>query len=440
MKSKAGWGAWVVLSAVMCAGQYHMALPGYRYEFPRDHFNHPEFQTEWWYYTGNLKAANGHRFGFELTFFRQGVERAGGTGSAWSVQDLYFAHLALSVLDGGEFYHTERFNRAGPGLAGASLEQMRVWNGNWQVKWEGKRQRLGAIEDRFAIQLAMDPAKPPVVHGENGVSQKASGEGHASHYISFTRLLSSGTIELSGKTFEVTGSAWMDHEFFTKALGANEAGWDWLSMQLDDQSEVMLYRLRNKDGSAAPYSSGTYVDRDGKATHLKAGDFLLAAQGEVWRSPWSGVTYPVAWNVTIPTLGLELSVRTSLTSQEITGKSKKSPSYWEGAVAISGRRSGRAMAGLGYLEMTGYDRPLPLNGNMPWRNWRRRPVVGEAGTSSSIPQTRRARSGSSMPTAAARRRSRRTCGKKPRSHQPPLARLSFSEPGHREQHAYGSLT
>jgi predicted secreted hydrolase len=364
MKSKAGWGAWMLLSAAMYAGQYQMALPGYRYEFPKDHFNHPEFQTEWWYYTGNLKAADGHRYGFELTFFRQGVNRAGETRSAWAVQDLYFAHLALSDLDRGEFYHTERFNRAGPGLAGASLEQMRVWNGNWQVRWEGNRQLLGATEDRFALQLAMEPAKPPVVHGENGVSQKAAGEGHASHYISFTRLLSSGTIELNGKTFDVTGTAWTDHEFFTNALGANEAGWDWLSLQLDDQSEVMLYRLRHEDGSADPYSSGTYVDRDGKATHLKAGDFQLAPQGEVWRSRWSGATYPVAWNVAIPTLGLELSVRTSLTRQEITGKAKRSPSYWEGAVAVSGRRSGRAMAGVGYLEMTGYDRPLPLNGDM----------------------------------------------------------------------------
>ena len=141
-------------------------------------------------------------------------------------------------------------------------------------------------------------------------------------------------------------------------------GWDWLSLQLDDQSEVMLYRLRHEDGSADQYSSGTFVDRDGKATHLKAGDFQLAPRGEVWRSRSSGATYLVAWTVTIPALGLELSVRTSLTSQEITGKTKRSPSYWEGAVAISGRRSGSAMTWVGYLEMTGYDRPLLLNGDM----------------------------------------------------------------------------
>lgn len=367
MKSRftTGLGLALFFSAGLCAGQYKAAEPGYKYEFPRDHFNHPEFQTEWWYYTGNLKAADGHKFGFELTFFRQGVDRAAKNGSAWAVSDLYFAHLALSDLDGGEFYHTERFNRAGPGLAGASLEQMRMWNGNWQVRWKGSQQVLWAIDDRFALQFAMEPVKPPVVNGEHGVSQKAAGEGHASHYISFTRLLTSGTIELGGKPFAVTGTSWMDHEFFTNSLGANEAGWDWLSLQLDDQSEVMLYRLRHRDGSVDPYSSGTFVDREGEATHLKASDFQLLPQPDTWKSSVSGATYPTAWNVAIPALGLELAVRTSLKSQELTGKTKRSPSYWEGAIEITGKKNGLPTTGVGYLEMTGYHRPLPLGGEMP---------------------------------------------------------------------------
>lgn len=365
MKSRLAVGLGLLLCAVLCAAQYKAAEPGYRYEFPKDHFNHREFQTEWWYYTGNLKTADGHKFGFELTFFRQGVDRGATSTSAWAVSDLYFAHLALSDLDGGDFYHTERFNRAGPGLAGASLEQMRVWNGNWQVQWKANQQELQALEDRFGIRLVMEVAKPPVVHGENGVSQKADGDGHASHYISFTRLLTSGTIELGRKSFAVTGTSWMDHEFFTNSLGANEAGWDWLSLQLDDQSEVMLYRLRHKDGSVDPYSSGTYVDREGKATHLKAGDFQFQPQGETWRSRSSGATYPIAWNVAIPSLGLDLATRTSLKIQELTGKTKRSPSYWEGAIGITGKRNASPIRGVGYLEMTGYDRPLPLSGEMP---------------------------------------------------------------------------
>lgn len=364
MKSKAFSLVCLLLIAAASSAQYQTAQPGYRYQFPKDHFNHPEFQTEWWYYTGNLKAADGRKFGFELTFFRQGVNRDAASGT-WVVSDLYFAHLALSDLNGREFYHTERFNRAGPGLAGASLDQMRVWNGNWQVQWKANQQLLQAVEPRFALQFVMESAKLPVVHGENGVSQRAAGDGHASHYISFTRLLTSGTITSNRKSFMVTGTSWMDHEFFTNSLGANEAGWDWLSLQFDDQSELMLYRLRHKDGSVDPYSSGTFVDHEGKALHLKAGDFQLTPQAEVWRSPASNATYPIAWNIAIPTLGLELAVRTPLKAQEITGKTKESPNYWEGAIEIAGKKNGASITGVGYLEMTGYDHPLPLSGEMP---------------------------------------------------------------------------
>src|SRR3974390_1617951 len=332
MRSRQILAVAIVLWARFACAQYQVALPGYHFEFPRDHFNHPQFQTEWWYYTGNLKTKEGRRFGYELTFFRQGVQRSAETHTPWQVDDVDFAHLALSDLEGSEFYHTERFNRQGPGLAGASAEQMRIWNGNWQVQWRGDAQELQALAEPFALRLAMRSDKPPVVHGMKGLSQKAAGEGHASHYVSFTRLLTNGAIELDGKSFEVDGTSWMDHEFFTNSLGADEAGWDWLSLQLDDETEVMLYRLRHKDGSVDPYSSGTYVDRDGKAMHLSATDFRLEPGSEIWKSAASGAQYPVAWNVEIPRLGLTLPVRTKLEKQEITGRSQASPCYWEGAV------------------------------------------------------------------------------------------------------------
>src|SRR5271157_4187077 len=178
---------WCMRSRLLCAllilcyalpvvAQYEAALPGYRYEFPRDHFNHPGYRTEWWYYTGNLKSADGHRFGFEMTFFRQGVSRDRAKTSDWDVQDIYLAHLALSDLS-GRFYHRERVNRAGPGLAGASEPLAKVWNGNWQVVWANDRQQMQAVADNFALRLAMTSRKPPVIHGKNGVSQKASGAG-----------------------------------------------------------------------------------------------------------------------------------------------------------------------------------------------------------------------------------------------------------------------
>ena len=257
------------------AGQYRVALPGYRYEFPRDHFSHPDFQTEWWYYTGNLKSAEGHQFGFELTFFRQAVSRDPERIAAWDVKDIYLAHLALSDLDGGKFYHAERTNRSGPGIAGASEAGRRIWNGNWQILWDGSEQKLQAIQEQFQLHLTLHSEKPPVIHGVNGVSQKAEGEGHASHYISLTRVTTSGSIELDGKKFEVSGTSWMDHEFFTHELSSGQIGWDWLSLQLADNTELMIFHIRRRDGSVDPHSAGTYVDAQGKTTHLRESDFVL---------------------------------------------------------------------------------------------------------------------------------------------------------------------
>ena len=340
--------------------QYQQALPGYRYEFPRDHFDHPDYRTEWWYYTGNLKAADGHRFGFELTFFRQGVDHNTQSGGDWAVRDIYLAHLALSDIGGGTFYHTERLNRAGPGLAGASLQQQRVWNGNWQVQWNDGTQQLQAITPDYSLHLSMTSRKPPVIHGRNGISQKGAGNGNASHYISFTRLLTNGTIELNGKTYSVEGTSWMDHEFFSSGLDKDEVGWDWLSLQLNDNTELMLYRLRHKDGSVDPYSSGTYVDANGKSTFLAAHDFSMTPTGEAYNSPVTKAAYPIAWRVAIPSLGLELQLKTPLASQELTSGANAGLSYWEGAIDIAGTRDGAPIAGVGYLEMTGYAEPMTL--------------------------------------------------------------------------------
>jgi predicted secreted hydrolase len=346
----------LLMSASVFAAPYRLAIPGYRYEFPRDHFNHPEFQTEWWYYTGNLHSSDEKRFGFELTFFRHGVDRETRQKNVWDVSDVWLAHFALSDIDGGRFYHTERLNRAGAGLAGADKEKARVWNGNWQSRWEGRGQNLQAVADKFRIDLTVQGEKAPVIHGANGVSQKAAGEGRASHYISLTRLSTKGTIKVEGKALAVEGLAWMDHEFFTHQLGTNQSGWDWFSLQLDDGSELMLFRLRRKDGLADPYSAGTYVDAQGRARHLAVSDFLLAP-GKAWTSAETGARYPIAWNVRVPSLGLDAAVTTRLQQQELTSKTM---AYWEGAVEMVAKKGGRPVKGVGYLEMTGYAGPVRM--------------------------------------------------------------------------------
>jgi predicted secreted hydrolase len=340
--------------------QYKTAVPGYRYEFPRDHFNHENFQTEWWYTTGNLTATDGHRYGYELTFFRQGVDQDPVKKEPWDIQDLYLAHLALSDLEDGKFYHTERTSRAGPGLAGIDEKQKRIWNGNWEIRWNGEEEMLRVVDEKFSLSFSLDSEKPPVIHGVDGVSQKAAGLGHASHYISFTRLQTEGTVEMAGKSIEVRGTSWMDHEFFTHSMEAEQVGWDWLSVQLEDNTELMLYQFRRKDGSTDSFSSGTYVDAQGKSVHLTARDFRLVPTGETWTSRATGATYPVAWNMEIPKLGLKLATTTRLKSQELAGESKLAPSYWEGAIVIEGTRGGAGIRGVGYLEMTGYARPFEI--------------------------------------------------------------------------------
>ena len=360
MKSRLAALAATFLILNPLAAQYRTAVPGYRFEFPRDHFDHPDFQTEWWYYTGNLKSANGHRYGFELTFFRQAVSRDPAQAATWDIKDIYLTHLALSDLDGQKFYHSERTNRAGPGIAGVSAPSARIWNGNWQIQWDGADQKLQAIDKQFQLHLTLHPEKPPVIHGENGVSQKSEGAGHASYYISLTRLAANGQLELNGQTLEVSGLAWMDHEFFTHQLESSQIGWDWLSLQLEDNTELMLFRIRRKDGSLDPFSSGTYVDAQGTSTHLRANDFILQPLGENWTSPVTHATYPIAWKIVVPKLEIELEAHTSLPAQEFPGKTKIAPSYWEGAIQLGGHRGKSPLGGVGYLEMTGYDRPVNL--------------------------------------------------------------------------------
>jgi predicted secreted hydrolase len=348
--------ALLMLCAVITAKaqDYKLALPGFRYEFPQDYFNHEEYQTEWWYYTGNLRAPDGHRFGFELAFFRQGISRRTDS-DPWFVHDLWMAHLALSDVTGQRFYHEERLNRAGPGIAGTDDKTGLVWNGNWQARIAERHEDLRGVGSTFGIDLKLVAVKGPEIQGQNGVSQKAEGVGHASHYFSLTRLLTSGSINVGGKAYQVEGTSWMDHEFFTGSMAADETGWDWLSVQLEDGSELMLYRLRHCDGSVDPFSSGSYVDAQGKSEFLSGKDFSMTPAGNNWTSAFTKASYPERWHVSIAKLGMEIDVTTPLRDQEFMGS--YGPSYWEGTVDISGQRGGAALRGVGYLEMTGYARP-----------------------------------------------------------------------------------
>lgn len=344
----------LAVAEVQTSNQWRQAEPGRVLRFPADHASHPDYRIEWWYYTGNLVASDGRRFGYQVTFFRIGVDPAPANPSRWTVRDLYMAHVAVTDVARGRHLHDERLSRAGIGWAGAETGRYRVWIEDWMATLEGRGHRLraAAVQPSFALDLLLEEGKPPVLHGEAGFSQKGSATGNASHYYSLTRMPTRGTITIDGQRVSVEGSSWMDHEFGTSFLEPAQVGWDWFSIQLDDRSELMVFQLRGTDSTVDPRSSGTSVGAAGSATRLDAGAFTLVP-GRRWHSAATGGEYPVEWRIEVPREGLTLAVRPAVDAQEMTGGAS-GVSYWEGAIEVSGSRAGRPVSGRGYLEMTGY--------------------------------------------------------------------------------------
>jgi predicted secreted hydrolase len=329
------------------------AKAGYQFVFPRDHAAHPDFKIEWWYYTGNVKTAEGRRFGYQVTFFRVGIEHAPANPSKWAVRDLYMTHLAVSDAQGQKYRYAEKLSRGGPGLAGAKADRYYVWNEDWTAGLFGTQHKLKAFDARAGIDLTLDEGKRPAINGINGINQKGAREGNASHYYSLTRMPTRGSIMVDGERFEVAGETWMDHEFSTSFLEPEQRGWDWFSIQLSDNRELMLYRMRRADGSHDPRSSGTLVDTDGKTTHLANDDFTLTPGRSTFTSK-NGAVYPIEWTVTIPSQKIELRVTTPLNDQELSLVQSTGVAYWEGMIDVIGQSGGQAVRGSGYLEMTGY--------------------------------------------------------------------------------------
>jgi predicted secreted hydrolase len=215
------------------------------------------------------------------------------------------------------------------------------------VQWDGEKQRLEALGTAFRFELSLTPVKGFVIHGKDGVSRKAEGKGRASHYVSFPRLAVAGEIEAGGEKHRVTGTAWMDHEWFSEPLSAEQAGWDWFSVQLENNTELMLFQLRRKDGTVDPNASGTFVDATGKSRFLSKADFTLTP-GRKWGP------YPIEWRIKVPSLNIDLTAKAILPEQALATKNA-GPKYWEGAVDYSGSHRG-----VGYLEMTGYEGSVSL--------------------------------------------------------------------------------
>jgi len=348
----------IILLAVGAAGvetvDFQPAQPGRAFQFPRDHGAHPDFKTEWWYYTGSLKSIEGETFGYQLTFFRVGLKKpAPGAHSAWRADTVYFAHLAVTDPSRGEFAFREVAQRGAMGLAGAEPDRLTVWIDDWRVESRGAEHHLRAAKDGIGLDLTLTPLKPPVLHGEGGYSRKSATAEVASHYYSITRLATKGTLTLGERTLEVTGTSWFDREFSTSQLAPEQVGWDWFSLQLSDGVDLMLYVMRLKDGTLDRASSGTLVDREGRARHLDLDDFQIKATG-TWSSPHSQATYPSGWQIKLPDAGYTLTLEPTLADQELRPGGRSPIIYWEGQVKVRGTQNQETLSGQGYVELTGY--------------------------------------------------------------------------------------
>jgi len=341
---------------------WQRAIGPWPWVFPRDHGAHPNFKTEWWYFTGNLQDEQKHRFGYQLTLFRQGIQfTPAQPTSHWAVRDLYFGHFTISDLAADKFHVAERVSRGSLGEAKAGTDKMDVALGPWTIQQDGANEQyhLVATQPDMAIDFEEHPLKPLILEGVGGLSRKADGVGEASYYYSYPRLATSGRLRIGEKNYEVSGLSWFDHEFSTSSLGKDQVGWDWFCLQLENNEEIMLYAMRDKSGAMDPVSEGTWVKADGTSERLLPGSFSIAKLG-TWQSPRSGAIYPAGWHILVPGHRADLTVTPAMADQELHLTKMGALDYWEGACSIEGSVGGKPRKGVGYTELTGYTGALQI--------------------------------------------------------------------------------
>ncbi len=343
------------------AGDWQRATQPLDWQFPRDHGAHPDYKTEWWYFTGNLQdddPSTHADFGYQLTIFRQGIVlHPRQTHSQWAARDLFFGHFTISDLAHRAFYFSEKTDRGALGQAFAHQGSMNVKLREWRIQFLSPEPhasyRLYASEHDRSIDLIVTADKPLILEGEHGLSHKGPVVGNSSHYYSYTRLLTTGTIRLGDRTTHVHGESWFDHEFSTSSLGPDQIGWDWFCLQLDNRQELMLYCMRKKDGSYDLTSAGSWIDAGGQKSGLHQNDFSIQCLSH-WKSPQTGGLYPAKWRIQIPSKKLDLIVTPRLADQELRMSELGNLSYWEGTSAGAGTLDGKPVKALGYVELTGY--------------------------------------------------------------------------------------
>jgi predicted secreted hydrolase len=340
----------------MARGDWKQADGPRQWSFPKDHGSHPEYRTEWWYFTGNLADSSGKKYGYQVTFFRYGLTaRPSDPKNPWSVRDIYLAHFAITDASNNTFHYTDRLSRKGPGLAGADEQKMNVNLLGWSAVMEKNTIRLKASFEGMELKIDLVPAKPAVLHGRQGLSRKGPLPGQASYYYSFTDLKTTGHLKRPGMKdpVAVTGTSWFDQEFGSNQLSGGQAGWDWFALHLSDGRDLMIYKLRKKDGSVEKESSGTLVERDGTSRQISLTDIEMDILG-YWRSPKTKGKYPAGWRIRLPSAHIDVTVKPVITDQELANTVSAGITYWEGAVEGTGTSKGKEVKAQGYVELTGY--------------------------------------------------------------------------------------
>lgn len=324
------------------------------FSFPVDHGPHPDYRHEWWYYTGNLETESGRHFGYQLTFFRFSLKpQMAEHRSPWAATQMMMAHFTLSDIEGNNFYPFEKTSRVAVDIAGGMAQPFKVWIDNWHATGSPEGMwplKLYAVQDDIEINLSLDPAKPLVLQGDRGLSRKSNEAGNASYYYSYSHLKTQGVLRIGGDQHEVSGLSWLDREWGTSSLSRDQAGWDWFALQLSDDTELMVYQLRRKNGNVDSFSSGTIIDAEGSTYPLTSQDFNIEVLKQ-WQSPHTQILYPARWRLTVPVRNLYIEITPLLDDQELHA----SLNYWEGAVRIMGNYDDKKVEGYGYAELTGYD-------------------------------------------------------------------------------------
>jgi predicted secreted hydrolase len=334
-------------------GEYEPVMPGREFEWPRDFGAHPAYRTEWWYATGWLKTADGRDLGFQVTFFRVRPRVGENNPSRFALRQIHFAHAALADPQRGALRHAERSARAVFDLVGAKEGTTDVWIDDWSLKREAESYRARIPAGDFNLDLILTPTQPVLMQGEGGFFQKTPNPRVASYYYSEPHLRVTGSVERDGRRETVTGSAWLDHEWFSEKLPEEAVGWDWTGLNLADGSALMAFRLRDAAG-ATVWASGTLRRNDGTAVRLGRQEVAFEPLRQ-WRSPRTGVTFPVAMALRAGPLSLRLEPM--FDDQELDARRSVGAIYWEGAVRAlqDGRELGR-----GYMELTGYGKKLAM--------------------------------------------------------------------------------